>query len=184
MRWIPVVLLMCCALGAQAEEVWRWVDDNGVVHYSDRPRPGAERVELNPAQTYTPPPAPVRPARPQSEQPDPAAAPGYTGLRVISPAAGETLWNIGGQLNVQLDVQPGLAPGHTLRVTLDGQRVETPAGATQFTLNEVYRGEHTISASVMDAQGRELVASEPVTFYVQQASLQNPNRPPSPNRPR
>jgi hypothetical protein len=57
-------------------------------------------------------------------------------------------------------------------------------GDGEITRRPVYRGEHTISASVMDAQGRELVASEPVTFFVQQASLQNPNRPPAPNRPR
>lgn len=177
MRWILVVLLMCCALGAHAEEVWRWVDENGVVHYSDRPRPGAERVELNPAQTYTPQAVPARPERAQPAQSEAAPGPRYTGLRVVSPAPGETLWNIGGQLNVQLEVRPGLAPGHQLRVLLDGQRVETPRGATQFTINEVYRGEHTLSASVMDAQGRELLASDPVTFYVQQASLQNPNRP-------
>jgi hypothetical protein len=187
MRCILVVLLMCCAVGAHAAEVWRWVDDNGVVHFSDRPRPGAERVELNPAQTFTPPPVPARPERSSAQEQAAQAdqeGPRYTGLRVVSPSAGETLWNIGGQLNVRLEVEPGLAPGHQLRVLLDGQRVETPRGATQFTLSEVYRGEHTLSASVMDERGRELVASEPVTFYVQQASLQNPNRPPAPNRPR
>jgi hypothetical protein len=62
-------------------------------------------------------------------------------------------------------------------VSLDGQRVETPPGATQFTISEVFRGEHRLSVSVVDENGRELVSSEPVTFYVQQVSLQNPNRP-------
>ena len=177
MRWILVALLMSCALGAHAEEVWRWVDENGVVHYSDRPRAGAERVELDRPQTYTPPalPAPRQNAAPAQSNAEAANA--YTGVSVVSPAAGEMLRNIAGDLTVQVEVQPGLAPGHQLRVTLDGQRVETPPGATQFTISEVYRGEHRLSVSVVDENGRELVSSEPVTFYVQQASLQNPNRP-------
>ena len=177
MRWILVALLMSCALGAQAEEVWRWVDENGVVHYSDRPRPGAERIELDRPQTYTPPALPAPRQTPTPTQSGPDAATAYTGVSVVSPAAGETLWNIAGDLTVQVEVQPGLAPGHQLRVSLDGQRVETPPGATQFTVSEVYRGEHRLSVSVVDENGRELVSSEPVTFYVQQASLQNPNRP-------
>jgi hypothetical protein len=177
MRWILLALLMSCALGAQAEEVWRWVDENGVVHFSDRPHPGAERVELNRPQTFTPPPLPARPETPSRTQSEPDAAPAYTGVRVVSPAAGETLWNIAGELAAQVEVQPSLAPGHSLRVSLDGQRVETPPGATQFTISEVFRGEHRLSVSVVDENGRELASSEPVTFYVQQASLQNPNRP-------
>ncbi|WP_240901507.1 DUF4124 domain-containing protein [Thioalkalivibrio sp. XN279] len=177
MRWILVALLMSCALVAQAEEVWRWVDENGVVHFSDRPRPGAERVELNRPQTYTPPPLPARQETASPAPSEPDAAPAYTGVRVVSPAAGETLWNIAGELTVQVEVQPGLAPGHQLRVSLDGQRVETPPGATQFTVSPVFRGEHRLSVAVVDENGRELVSSEPVTFYVHQASLQNPNRP-------
>lgn len=178
MRWILLALLMTCALGAHAEEVWRWVDENGVVHFSDRPRPGAERVELNRPQTFTPPPLPAPQASaPSGQQSEPDAAPAYTGVRVVSPAAGETLWNIAGELTAQVEVQPALAAGHSLRVSLDGRRVETPPGATQFTISEVYRGEHRLSVAVVDENGRELVSSEPVTFYVQQASLQNPNRP-------
>jgi hypothetical protein len=43
--------LMCCclmlALPATASEIYRWVDDQGVVHYTDRPdRQGAERLTV------------------------------------------------------------------------------------------------------------------------------------------
>jgi len=32
--------------------VYRWVDAQGVVHYSDHPRPGAQRLQIQPAQTF------------------------------------------------------------------------------------------------------------------------------------
>lgn len=39
-----VIALLCTAV--QAVEVYKWVDQDGVVHYGDRPRPGAESLEL------------------------------------------------------------------------------------------------------------------------------------------
>ena len=175
MRWILLALLCTWALAAQAEEVWRWVDDNGVVHYSDRPWPGAEKIELRGAQTYRAPAiAPQSAAEPAAADED--AASRYTGFRIASPEEGETLWNIGAQLPVRLELEPALAPGHRIRVYLDGELREAGLRVTQTTLSEVYRGEHRLRATVVDDQGQELASTAPITFYVQQASLQNPNR--------
>lgn len=176
MRWIWLAVMCAWALGAQAEEVWRWVDENGVVHYQDRPRPGAEKVELKGPQTFTAPAVPQRQAEPEPA-PEPEPGPRYTGFRIVAPAQGETLWNIGGQLPVQLNIQPGLQSSHRLQLYLDGEPREDVPRATQFVLSEVWRGEHQLRAAILDGQGREVASTETVTFYVQQASLQNPNRP-------
>lgn len=177
MRWILMVLLLVSWPVVAAEEMWRWVDEDGVVHYSDRPHPGAERVQLEAAQSYQAPVLPPRAEdRPGEENGDVDGGTAYSELRIVSPASEETLWNIGTELDVRLSISPGLAPGHQLRIYLDGNRVEdVPQGRSQFTLGEVYRGEHTLRATIVDGNGRELVSSEPVVFYVQQASLQNPN---------
>lgn len=178
MRWMSVALLLMVCAGAAASEMWRWVDERGVVHYSDRPHPGAERVDVKPAQSYQAPPVATPPATADTGtevRQEPQAS--YTRLAILAPAAGETLWNIGGQLAVELAIEPPLAAGHELRVYLDDQRVADELRGTQFTLSEVYRGEHRLRAAIVDARGRELVASETVVFYVQQASIQNPNRP-------
>ncbi|MDH4053308.1 MAG: DUF4124 domain-containing protein, partial [Rubrivivax sp.] len=62
------VLLLGCllALSVQAQEskreLWKWKDANGVTQYSDRPVPGATRVEMYtsaPVQPATPAPRPV-----------------------------------------------------------------------------------------------------------------------------
>jgi len=183
MRWICLALLLTFSTSAVATELWRWVDENGVVHYSDRPHPGAERIELQKVQSFTPPPIATRDVqREDSSQSEDEAGPPYTGLRIVSPGEEETLWNIGTELSVELALQPALREGHTLRVHLDGDRVvELPPGQTRITIDEVYRGEHRLRASVVDGQGRELVSSDPVVFFVQQASIQNPQNPA--NRP-
>jgi hypothetical protein len=178
MRWMSMaVLLFFISAGVAATELWRWVDERGIVHYSDRPHPGAERIELGQTQTYTapelPPAAPREPERPREPAP-----PSYSRLSIVSPEPGEMLWNIGAELDVRLALQPPLAEGHQLHLYLDGERVVgVPRGPTEFTIGEVFRGERTLRAAVVDSRGRELVSSRTVTFYVQQTSILNPNHP-------
>ena len=50
------LLLFSLLTGLSAfAEVFRWVDEDGVVHFSDRPHEGAETVELPKAQTFPAP---------------------------------------------------------------------------------------------------------------------------------
>ena len=183
MRWLWLALLLVISAGAAAEDVWRWVDQDGVIHFSDRPHPGAERVQIGPVQSCPAPELPP-PRETTSDQPDAPASP-YSRVEIASPAGGETLWNIGGELSVQVTVEPQLAGGHELRIYLDGNPAEgVSQGPGQVTLGEVYRGEHTLRAAIFDAEGRELASSETITFYVQQTSAQNPAQQGQPTRPR
>ena len=58
---LPCMLAVSSSLAVAT--TYRWVDSAGVVHYSDRPQPGAEKVNLPPAQTYTTPAAGKRQSR-------------------------------------------------------------------------------------------------------------------------
>lgn len=49
MRTPIAFLLLCLSLPASAAEVYKWTDRNGQVHYADRPRPGAEALDVKPA---------------------------------------------------------------------------------------------------------------------------------------
>jgi hypothetical protein len=156
-------------------QAYRWVDENGVVHYSDRPQAGAEEVELDTAPAINIPPRPSTIAPPDAGSRDAAEADvavGYDTLEITSPGAEETLWNIGGVLSVSLNLQPALKEGHQLRVYFDGN--PQPVNSTQFQLQEVYRGVHNIQAEVLDENGRPLIRSQPNRFYVQQTTIVNP----------
>ena len=45
-----LVLLCCCS--ASAAEVYRWQDENGKPHFSDRPKPGSEIIALDPGYAF------------------------------------------------------------------------------------------------------------------------------------
>ena len=168
-RPIFILLALLVAAGAFAE-AYTWTDEDGIVHYSDRPHPGARIIELG--QTLDPRPRPT--TRPgvsaSSDDTDvPVANPGYEKLEIASPGAEETLWNIATVLNVSLELTPALKQGHQVRVYFDG----TPkmVGGTSFQLQEVYRGVHNLQAEVIDETGKLIIRSRPSRFYVQQNSI-------------
>ena len=179
-RPILLVLGLLAAVPAGAE-VWRWVDDDGVVHFSDTPREGAERVDVSAASRSTGARV-FRDTRPAAggdgEGGEPEQPFRYQSLEISSPGAEETLWNIEGTLNVSLALSPGLQQGHRVRVYFDGE--PRMVSGTNFTIDEVWRGVHNLQAEVIDETGKLMIRSRPSRFYVQQNSVINPRAPTRP----
>jgi hypothetical protein len=180
-------LLLLVALAAPAvanQVVWKWVDKEGVTHYSDRPVAGATRVELNVSSRSEPSPPP---SSSDSVQSRPAAGPQYRTFEISQPRSDETLVNTGGRVTVSILLEPSLQPGHTLHLYLDGRRMEGfPENATSYVLNEVPRGTHS-AVGVISNRGARVQESASVTFHVRQESTAQPPTGPSmrpPPKPR
>jgi hypothetical protein len=171
-----ILLTALLAATAGATDVYRWVDADGQAHYSDQWRPGAEKIRIQESPGYSSPQAAPRQAGDAGAGPA-ATAQGYELLEITSPAQEEVLWNIEGQLRVSLRMNPPLRPGHDLRLLLDGNPQEMPAGSTEIQLTDVFRGVHTLKAEVANEAGTVLIASPTTTFMVRQTSIQNPSRP-------
>lgn len=168
---IFLLLGLLAANGALAD-AYTWTDEGGVVHYSDRPHPGAKRLQLDEAK-----PRPRTAQRATAgtdaatdEDPDQPAAPfRYESLEVAAPAPEQTLWNIEGTLNVSLALAPALRQGHQVRVYFDGNA--RLVQGTSFQLDDVFRGVHNIQAEVLDETGKLMIRSLPNRFYVQQNTV-------------
>jgi hypothetical protein len=145
-----------------------WTDDEGVVHYSDRPHPGAKRIVIDSPNTSQSP-APRSSDSTGDEDDATEQATGYESLVVASPGAEETLWNIEGVLNVTLALSPALRPGHQVRVYFDGN--PQIVSGTSFQLEEVWRGVHNLQAEILDETGQMLIRSQTNRFYVQQSTV-------------
>ncbi|MEL7186546.1 MAG: DUF4124 domain-containing protein [Pseudomonadota bacterium] len=156
--------------GAALADAYTWTDENGVVHFSDRPEPGAKQIQLpeqgarRPSPTYRGPTAGEQ--VPESEPVGPFR---YESLEINAPAAEETLWNIEGVLDVRLNLQPSLQPGHQVRVYFDGQ--PRMVNGTSFQIREVWRGVHNLQVEIIDESGELMIRSLPNRFYVQQATV-------------
>lgn len=163
---------MLAATAALADDAWKWTDADGVIHYSDVPIDGAEKVSITEysRNSHNQPSRNNTPANPSSETQSSQPAPRYETLTISAPGPEETLWNIEGVLNVSVTVSPGLQSGHRVRAYLDGKALPDPSG-TSFQVEEVFRGVHNLQVEVIDATGKLMIRSQPNRFYVQQNTV-------------
>ncbi|WP_125181334.1 DUF4124 domain-containing protein [Thiohalobacter thiocyanaticus] len=173
-HWILIFALLGSA--AQAGTVYRWVDENGTVHYSDSPRSGAEAVELRQPNVYEAPKnlPKIESRSGQQEEADPA---GYQRLAITSPEPDSAFWDNQGNFTLRLSLEPALdtAAGHSIRISLDGE-VQGTTQKLQWQFTGVDRGTHSVRAEVVDESGRALIQSDPVSFHLHQQSINLPAR--------
>lgn len=181
-RWLAAVCLLLLASGAVAQtKTYRWVDAQGVVHYSDTPHPGATVIQLQSAQTYQAPPAAAIKARAgASNTPGSTDTPApYQSCGIGQPAAESSLF-APEVVAVTVALSPALREGDQLFLMVDGTALApTTPGALTYQLANPDRGAHNVIAAVRDADGRTVCHAE-ATFYVQRPSV---NSPASPVRP-
>jgi hypothetical protein len=173
-RMLLVLAALAAASTCLAQTMYRWVDAQGVVHYSDTPQPGAQAIPVPSAQTYRAPPVPAAPAATTTSTP-PAPA-GYQSCAITQPAADANLF-APEALNISVQVVPNLRPGDQLNVTLDGATLPSSPGAMNFEISAPERGAHTINAVVLSADGQTLCSAPAVSFSVQRPSLNSPQSP-------
>lgn len=168
-RWLWPLLAVALPLVALAG-TYKWVDKNGNVHYSDTPPPeGAQEVELPKPMTFEAPDVPHRPAPDRVEA---EAAPAYRRFEFISPKQDQVFWAVGGEVPVQLAVEPALRDGDRVQLFVNGElTANSPLGGLGTTLTDVYRGAHSLRAVIVDVDGNEILSTAPVTFHVKQRSI-------------
>lgn len=191
MRMLSLALVMLAALDSGAlcaDTIYKHTTPDGQTVFSDQPVPGAQEVEIPDTNTAeAPAPDPHRPPPPQAQtQPKAPAFKGYTRFAFSSPAPDTYIGDGSGNVTVQLEVEPGLQPEHTVRLLLDGASVEKPRPTTSFNLQNLDRGEHTLEARILSPEGKVLKRAHAVRFTVFRASVIKPNqpaRPPAPHAP-
>jgi uncharacterized protein DUF4124 len=180
MRRTLFTLMLLLAPLALAQTVYKWVDEDGVVHYSDQPHPSAEKIHVKAVQTYKSQPGAVSaPASPGQAQQSNATS--YQGCAISNPSEGAEFSNID-SLNIVVQTDPQLRSGDQVYVLLDGAPLNSgnPTGPT-FNLSPVERGTHTVQGVVRDAQGGLMCQTPGVRFSVHQPSVQNPANPVKPH---
>ena len=179
---VGVALTVCAASGPLAAQVYKIVDENGNVTYTDQPPPdGTPPMELpeisvvdtSDTQDY------VSPIQNDADEAGMEARTPrelremFRDFRILAPAPDETYWGTGNTVVVSWGSDTPYEPGMTVSVVVDGQTHERDPNANlPLTLD---RGQHQVFAVLRDQNGRRVVTSDTVTFQVQQGSrLVNP----------
>jgi hypothetical protein len=158
-------------------EIYKYVDSNGVVRYTDKPpSKNAKPMELPTLQTYTGAEGSNSENADENELDSillPTTA-SYTGIELTSPGADQVFSTGNPQITASAQVDPGLQAGHRVVFLVDGLPFPAPPGESSTQLTGLNRGSHTLQAVVMDSRDSIQVQSEPINFQMNQPSLQKP----------
>ena len=154
--------------------VYKWTDSAGVVHFSDQPVPGAEKIITSSGASN----GIGGQGSASNAAPNPAGKPPpggliYTELSIDSPSKEQVFFG-DDTVSVHLHLTPGLQQSHTVTWHLNGQQLDDQAGAVGFTLQPMPRGTYAVAATVSDPATGESRSTDSVTFYVRQPSALSP----------
>lgn len=174
--WITVIALLLPALLA-AQQIYRYVDEQGNVVFTDEPRPGAEAVELGPINTVNTPTPPASQPKATTADKDAKSGSTYHTAELTGPPDGSVLREQSG-FDVSLELDPPLntREGDQALLTLNGQ--EYARGTqTYWELRDLDRGSYSIQGAVVGAGGKRLASSNTLTVTIKRTSSLQPKGP-------
>jgi len=166
-------LLLCMLFITQAAsaQVYTYIDAEGNRVFTDKPRSSnAERVMLAPSNSaqMSQPQATVRMAPPPAVR-KPTVH--YQVLRILVPEPDASIHNGSGDMIVTLNSEPGLLPGHSYRLLLDGEPQGETSRSPVFSLQHVDRGTHQLVAEIIDSAGLIVERTPAQPFHMHRMTL-------------
>ncbi|MFV8572380.1 DUF4124 domain-containing protein [Marinobacter sp. SBS5] len=162
--------ILLLASSASWAEVYRHVDAQGNVTFSDEPMKGGEAVKVKPVTTITlPKPEVVRETDKLRDEVKREGA-SYDDLAFAYPQDDQAFHSGNGTVTFQVHSTPGLKPNHKYEITLDGQPVgQSTSGSV--TVQNIDRGTHSAVAHIVDHNGVQVKSSQPVRFTIHRPSI-------------
>jgi hypothetical protein len=174
MKRFPVLLILLAA--SVHADVYKSVNKNGEIIYSDQPTPNSQRIKLPELPTYKAPPVP---GFSSTQATVPTVANPYKSVKILAPENDATIRDNQGIVRVQVALDPPLMAeeGDKIQFSLNGEPHGMPVATTSISFSNLDRGTYTLSTSVVNTEGVVLMSSAPVVFHLHRESLLNPNSP-------
>lgn len=168
-RWMTVIYLLSLTLSAQAATVYKKVDENGNLIFSDTPMEDSEKLDVQPVPTMKLPKARPNALQPK-EKPTQFA---YKSIIITEPQADQHFINNQGRVSVTVQVEPKLHPKHQLQLLFNGVKRAGPSATTTFEFSNLDRGSYSATAQVVDDKGNVITSSPTISFHIQRAFKRN-----------
>jgi hypothetical protein len=144
--------------------LYKGLDDEGNVVYSDKPFDNAEQ--------FTPPPltivdAPNVPPKEEVVEEEDVEETKYTKFKITAPTNDQVIWN-SPDLMVALQLTPALsiAEGHTVWLLMDGKPLVKKSKSLLIPIGRADRGQHTLQAQVRNKKGKIIKKTKTITVHL------------------
>jgi hypothetical protein len=170
--WLAAGLLILTMAGSADARIYKTVDENGNIVFTDIPpreeepaeqivieQPNSFDIEeaIGPREEWIVEAEDLAP-----EEPAPFA---YTSLTIASPEHDQAVRENAGNISIVAVPSPALRPGDTVRLLIDGQPI-LEGNQTRFDLENVDRGTHVVATEIVDDSGNVLIRSDDITFHM------------------
>ena len=186
MRSILILAGLAVSLAAASQDIYRWVDKDGVVHFSDQP--GAANavlitvIEPNSFESEDAGGGDTESANASTEtnEPDEDVSP-YQTLSIVSPTPDQVFFGADAVVTATAELDGTLRPDHSVVFFLNGNR--HPASGLSAEFPNLARGSYFLRASILDQAGKPVISSQQTSFHVRQPSINSPQSPQAPRPP-
>ncbi|MFN2327832.1 MAG: DUF4124 domain-containing protein [Chromatocurvus sp.] len=175
-----IALLFAASAFASATEIYKHIDADGNITFSDQPPAAGETAEkvhlreLNTTPATTP--SAGSSASDTAEASNAPEQPEFA-IRIASPTDETTIAMGPGNVTVTAQATPPLGRLEALQLYMDGEAVGDPQRGTTWSLEGLLRGPHDLAIERLDRRGNSLARSESVRIYVLRPSVNQPARP-------
>lgn len=180
LSFLSLAVLVGITLTSSAKEtvMYKKVDKDGKVVFTDKPIPGSKAVTIKTDVNVVKTPKPTF-RKPSTDKPDDSEKKPfqYKMLAIDTPKDDEGIRANDGNVNVVIAITPNLQEGHSVQLRLDGNDTGQPQKIPYFSLSGVERGTHQLQAVVInDGSGDVVQSSDSISFHALIASRLNQNR--------
>ena len=175
---LPVLLLtagllatLCEGHLAAAETIYKVVDEEGNVTFTDTPPNDADAIVEPHSILGTNTTPAVATATENAIKTDQADAEASYVTRIVSPANESTIPMGPGDFVVEAEVSPGLDSEEQLILLLDGAAVGAPQSVPRWQLTNVFRGAHRLQVVRVRETGAAQSQSTEHTIYVMRPAV-------------
>ncbi|MDT0605158.1 DUF4124 domain-containing protein [Thalassotalea castellviae] len=160
-----LTIVISLPISATSTKIYVWRNADGVLVYSDSPKPGAEEVDVKePNNMSSSIDTSILDINPKTIEEK------YQ-VEISQPANNATIRDNTGSVYVSGRIKPIFKQGLKIQLKLDNQPYEKPQTHSMFVLRNVERGEHQLKMDLINDKGKVIASSEPVTFYMHRASV-------------
>ena len=174
---VLAALFLTLTAGSLTAEVYRIVDKDGNVTYTDQPPgDGSKPMDLKPISVVETPVYETPPKAATAEEGGELSLRDlrrmYRDFSIVAPQSEESIWHPDAPITVAWNTGKPLQDGMKVSISIDG-KPQADTSDQIIPVGGLERGEHTVTAELKDSKNKNVATAEPVIFFVRRPNLYN-----------
>jgi len=170
-KFLITLLIVIVVFPVDAYTVYKKVNENGKIEYSDKPFPGAFEVKLPPVNSQDAPPL----LPPIESSPTPESLTVKPEINIVSPNNGDSIRSNPGELTIMVQTTVPDDQQYFSQLIINNKPYLKPFEGTVLQLKNLDRGIINIKVQLQSSVGNVLATSKEIVVYMHKATINRAN---------